>query len=613
MKAIGEAMALGIDSFRVPARRWLPMLAWLLLFRFVMAGTLGPLTTASLNAILARSGSTTVTNTGLLAFFTSASGLLAMLLIAVSAAVILAAELCGLVAIALGEDRRLVPALRRAFATVTLNVWPIARTAVALLLVAAAVAVPLLMAMGLIWLTLLSDADINYYLAERPSEFVAAVALAAVVALAGGVVLLAATSRYWLCVGLCVDGHAGGFAALQESARLTRGRRRPIAIVLVAWLAGRTVVLATAFAMLLWINQWLLSLLPQGADAPLWPVALLVGADVLAIAILAALDQLLLAGGLASGYQRITGVPASREAVEAAAPVGPRFWRRAAAIAAMLAVLAGISADRAADLVSAFGTRRVIEVTAHRAGGSAAPENSLAGLRHAIAVGAGWVEIDVQRTIDDRLVVTHDRDLLRLGRSPLVIAQSTLAQLQAIDIGTTHSPAFAGERLATLEDFIDAARGKIRLNVELKYYGFDPRLAERVVAVLNERSFFAESAITSLEQRALEQVRTLAPTLATGEIVTAAIGDITRLDRSFLSLQQSRATPDLIARAHARGLGVHVWTVNDRDGMVRFILRGADNLITDEPALAVETIAWHRRLSPIELATLRFREWLRGL
>ena len=62
-----------------------------------------------------------------------------------------------------------------------------------------------------------------------------------------------------------------------------------------------------------------------------------------------------------------------------------------------------------------------VEITAHRAGAASAPENSVAACEQAIKDGTDWIEIDVQETSDGEVVVVHDRDLMKLGGSPLNI------------------------------------------------------------------------------------------------------------------------------------------------------------------------------------------------
>ncbi|HTT36764.1 MAG TPA: glycerophosphodiester phosphodiesterase family protein, partial [Burkholderiales bacterium] len=80
-----------------------------------------------------------------------------------------------------------------------------------------------------------------------------------------------------------------------------------------------------------------------------------------------------------------------------------------------------------------------------------------------------------------------------------------------------------------------------------------------------------------------------------------------RADADFLSLNSARATPAVIGRAHAAGKQVHVWTVNRAEVMLRMIERGVDNIITDDPALALRVVQQRRELSPGQLLALHLR------
>ena len=138
--------------------------------------------------------------------------------------------------------------------------------------------------------------------------------------------------------------------------------------------------------------------------------------------------------------------------------------------------------------------------------------------------------------------------------------------------------------MPTLAEVIDFARGKFRINVELKYNVPDVQLAAAVVALLREKRFLDQVVITSLDHAALRQVEQLQPSLDTGLIVTAAVGNVVGTDTDFVSLNSARASTSFIDQARVAGKQVHVWTVNKPDVMLRMIERNVDNIITDDPA-----------------------------
>jgi glycerophosphoryl diester phosphodiesterase len=276
------------------------------------------------------------------------------------------------------------------------------------------------------------------------------------------------------------------------------------------------------------------------------------------------------------------------------------------AVAVVLVVAVG-ALGAAALLASRLDLTQDVAITAHRGAKVAAPENSLAAFRRAMDAGATYAELDVQHTRDRVLVVVHDGDLMRMGDDPRKVGELTAAEIATIDIGRKYDARFAGERPPTLEEVIDLVRGRMRINIELKYNVPDPGLAPAVVDLLRREDFIDQVVITSLDYAALKQVESLEPRLRTGHIVTAAVGNVVRTEADFLSLSAARATPSLIRRAHAAGKEVHVWTVNEPELMLRMIERGVDNVITDDPALLVRVMQERKGLSRAEILGLRLR------
>ena len=245
----------------------------------------------------------------------------------------------------------------------------------------------------------------------------------------------------------------------------------------------------------------------------------------------------------------------------------------------------------------------------HR-GSGAAPENSLTAIRQAIAAGADYAEIDVQRTVDGAVVVLHDGDLMRLGGDPRKVGDITLAELKTVDIGTLKDAAFAGEHVPTLQEVIDEARGKLKLNIELKYNRPDSLLVPEVLRIVRENGLVDQSTITSLDYGALEDVERRAPEFRTGMIVTKSVGVPAKLPVDFLSVNQAATNAKLVERTQRQGKEVHVWTVNTRDDMVRMIELGVDNLITDNPGDAVAVRQERAAMSTAEKMALRLRRVL---
>jgi glycerophosphoryl diester phosphodiesterase len=231
---------------------------------------------------------------------------------------------------------------------------------------------------------------------------------------------------------------------------------------------------------------------------------------------------------------------------------------------------------------------RRVEVTAHRGGGHGVPENTLSAIRKGIESGADYAEIDVQETADGVVVLLHDQDLARLCGVKKRIADVPYKEVCKLDAGSRYGAEYAGERIPTLAEVIKLARGKIKLNIELKFYGKDRRLAEKVARLIRAERFESQCVVMSLTHDGVVEAKRHNPRLRTGLIVTVAQGNISRLEVDVLSVNQTLVNEKFLRQARRSGKEVHAWTVNRRRDMERLIEQGVDNLITDEPAQAVQ-------------------------
>jgi glycerophosphoryl diester phosphodiesterase len=241
-----------------------------------------------------------------------------------------------------------------------------------------------------------------------------------------------------------------------------------------------------------------------------------------------------------------------------------------------------------------------VVIVAHRGAAAKAPENTLAAVRRAIDDGADWIEIDVQETADGEVVVIHDSDFMKLADVERKVWDATLEEMRRIDVGSWFGPEFSAERVPTLRDVLETARDKARVLIELKYYGHDTALEQRVVNIVEDAGMEAGVALMSLRYEGIRQIRALRPAWTIGLLSATALGDLTELDTDFLAVNVGMATRSFIGRARAADKPVLVWTINDPISMSRLISLGVDGIITDDPAMGREVLATRAELSVIE-------------
>ncbi|MHA2710267.1 glycerophosphodiester phosphodiesterase family protein [Vibrio owensii] len=105
----------------------------------------------------------------------------------------------------------------------------------------------------------------------------------------------------------------------------------------------------------------------------------------------------------------------------------------------------------------------------HRGVAGKFPENTKVSVQAAIDLGLNWVEVDVQPTKDNVLVVCHDHTVNRCSNGKGRVDQMTLSELKALDFGRWFSDEFANESIMTLSELLElAAENDLNLNIEVK-------------------------------------------------------------------------------------------------------------------------------------------------
>jgi glycerophosphoryl diester phosphodiesterase len=447
------------------------------------------------------------------------------------------------------------------------------------------IASPFLIAAVAVYLLLLNEYDINYYLSARPPAFLLAVGFGCLLAIGLVAVLLRVFSGWLFALPVLLFTNRRVSQSLHRSRELADGQR----LRLVVWLAGWGVATLLISALVSSAAGLLGQLLVHNITSSIAWLLVVVGLMLTVWTFLSFVINLASTTAFASILLTLyVGSRPDHDDLDIAARAADRTaifqltWRRMFVFA-----LLGFAVSLAVG-VGTIGTIRLedeTKITAHRGASGSAPDNTMASIRAAIAAGADWVEIDVQETADGEVVVFHDSDFKKVAGNELKIWNATREDLQKLDVGTWFSKDFRDERVPTLEEVLMECKGKISVNIELKYYGHDVQLEKRVIELVEAHDLQREIVIMSLKHAAVEKVRKLRPSWTVGLLAAAAISDLTKVDADFLAVSAGMATNEFIDAAHRSEKQVHVWTVNDPVTMSIMIGRGADHLITDEPAL----------------------------
>ena len=455
---------------------------------------------------------------------------------------------------------------------------------------------PFLLAGGLVYVTLLREYDINYYLAQHPPQFWAAAGIIGVLAI--GLLWLSARTlaRWALAMPLLLFENLSPRQALGESARRSTGSRALILATLLAWAVTAALLLVAATGSVDFVGRIV---------APH-----LVGSLALSLVFVAALALIGAALALAVGILNFSlfSLLVTRLYLHIARPQSPaamlapyaasdprRFSTRAMAGIAAVALLAVLGIGLFAFLSNR--DPRPALVIAHRGASAIAPENTLASFRLAAEQHTDFIELDVQESADGQVLVVHDSDLMKVGRNPAKIWSADAATLRAVDIGSFKDPRYSAERLPTLAEALAVCKGRCRVIVELKSYGHDQQLEQRVATIVEEAGMADACIFMSLDLDMVRKMKALRPSWRVGLLVAKAIGNLTELKADFLAVEARMASVEFVRRAHRAGQDVYIWTVNDPAWMFIGLSRGVDGLITDKPELGREVIEARARMS----------------
>jgi glycerophosphoryl diester phosphodiesterase len=224
-------------------------------------------------------------------------------------------------------------------------------------------------------------------------------------------------------------------------------------------------------------------------------------------------------------------------------------------------------------------------VIAHRGASGTSPENTVVAFRHAVALGAHMIELDVQLTRDREVVVIHDLTLERTTDGRGTVRDHTLAEIQRLDAGAWFSPRFQGERVPALDQVLAAV--PLPVNVELKPAGEDG-LEERALGIVDAAAALDRVVFSSFDAEVLVRLRRRAPgariaVLWESAPIAEGLALAGRVGATALHLRKDAVTTEAVAAATACHLPVRAWTVNDPDESARLAGRGIEGIFTDFP------------------------------
>jgi glycerophosphoryl diester phosphodiesterase len=236
--------------------------------------------------------------------------------------------------------------------------------------------------------------------------------------------------------------------------------------------------------------------------------------------------------------------------------------------------------------------QETVLVIAHRGASGYAPENTLAAFRRAVALGATFIETDLQLSRDARFVAVHDQTVDRTTNGKGKVHDLTLADLRSLDAGSWFGSEFSGERIPTLEDILDfSKKHDVVFYLELKP-GASWGGEHALIGALRESAEIPRTVVISFNAPILHKLRQIEPTLMTGLLYDGQfdrpVDQAVEVGARQLAVRGDLVTPALLVASRKKDLQVVCWTVNHTAHMRMLVDAGVDGIMSDYPDRLME-------------------------
>jgi glycerophosphoryl diester phosphodiesterase len=235
-------------------------------------------------------------------------------------------------------------------------------------------------------------------------------------------------------------------------------------------------------------------------------------------------------------------------------------------------------------------------IVAHRGDRVRCPENTFAAFRAAFEADVDMLEMDIQLTLDRRLIVIHDPGLERTTDGTGRVNGRTLEEIKKLDAGRWFDVRFTGEPVPTPEEVLDPFGGRVLINFEIKKEALEAdgpadAVERQLVALVEERRLLDSVLISSFEWRVLESIRRDRSDVSLA-FITKNPGEeglpgrcrslgIFSVHPNWLFLQKEH-----VARMHEAGIAVFPYRVDRADEFRCALAAEVDGVISDDPRIA---------------------------
>ncbi|UOQ95020.1 glycerophosphodiester phosphodiesterase [Halobacillus shinanisalinarum] len=231
---------------------------------------------------------------------------------------------------------------------------------------------------------------------------------------------------------------------------------------------------------------------------------------------------------------------------------------------------------------------------AHRGASGYAPENTMAAFEKSVDMKAEMFEIDVQMSKDGELVVIHDTTVDRTTNGSGQVKDFTYEELRKLDAGSWFSEEFAGEKIPTLGEVLDAYKGRSGILIELKspslYPGIEQKVADELISRNMHKPENNKIIVQSFDHESVKTFQSILPSVPVGVLLGYSEDGVSNEQLAnfssyaeYFNPNKAMITKDLVNRIHEFGMKTHPYTVRDQESANFLLNAGVDGIITDFP------------------------------
>jgi glycerophosphoryl diester phosphodiesterase len=237
-------------------------------------------------------------------------------------------------------------------------------------------------------------------------------------------------------------------------------------------------------------------------------------------------------------------------------------------------------------------------IFAHRGASAHAPENTLSSFKLAQKQGAEAIELDVQLTSDDEVIVFHDHALERITGKKGYVKDATLSEIKELNTCHSYGPEYNLEKIPTLVEVFTHFKDFPLINIELKNIS-TPRdnLSKKVAELINEYQMHDQVLISSFSPLSLTRFHNIIPEIPLGLLIHTPMGfNFHRIFKKAFNLVESVHISFTFLNSYrviflkSFGKIVYSYTLNRPDEIHLALKCGVDGFFTDDPAFAIRTV-----------------------